>query len=124
MSGAPRFVSDPGSRVELKASAADQTPGYSHSEAEAAIAKLRVRLNELQDLLYADRRFSLLVVLQGIDTSGKDGTVKSVFQEVGPLGCSVVSFGVPTEEELEHDYLWRYHVQTPRRGRVVIFNRS
>jgi PPK2 family polyphosphate:nucleotide phosphotransferase len=81
-------------------------------------------LNELQDLLYADRRYALLIVLQAIDTGGKDGTIKSVFQEVGPLGCNVVSFGVPTAEEAAHDYLWRYHKTAPERGKVTIFNRS
>jgi len=107
---------------------ADYGPGYtsgmSRDEALAAIVPLRLKLNELQDLLYADRRFGVLVVLQGIDTAGKDGTVRSVFQEVGPLGCSVVNFGVPSEEERAHDYLWRIHQQAPGRGRLVIFNRS
>lgn len=107
---------------------ADFDPGYDggmkREEAEAEIESLRTRLNELQDVLYADRRYALLVVLQGIDTAGKDGTIKSVFREVGPLGCSVVNFGVPTEEESRHDYLWRYHREAPRRGQLVIFNRS
>jgi len=106
----------------------DYDPGYSGDldrvRAEAEIAALRIRLNDLQDLLYADRRYALLVVLQAIDTGGKDGTIKSVFQEVGPLGCNVVSFGVPTAEELAHDYLWRYHKVAPERGKVTIFNRS
>lgn len=108
----------------LAAHAADRTPGASKESAAAELPRLRLRLNELQDLLYADRRLALLVILQGIDTAGKDGTIKSVFQEVGPLGCSVASFGVPTEEELAHDYLWRYHLATPGHGKVVIFNRS
>lgn len=98
--------------------------GMEKERALADIAGLRLRLNELQDVLYADRRFGLLVVLQGIDAAGKDGTVKSVFQEVGPLGCNVVSFGVPTAEEAAHDYLWRYHRQAPERGKLMIFNRS
>ena len=106
----------------------DYSPGYSgaydRARAEAEIVPLRIRLNDLQDVLYADRRFSLLIVLQGIDTAGKDGTIKSVFQQVGPLGCSVSNFGVPTDEELGHDFLWRYHQRTPKKGSVVIFNRS
>jgi PPK2 family polyphosphate:nucleotide phosphotransferase len=93
-------------------------------DAFAEMEKLRFRLNELQDLFYADGRFAMLIVLQAIDTGGKDGTVKSVFREVGPLGCNVVNFGVPTSEELSHDYLWRYHVKAPERGHVTIFNRS
>jgi PPK2 family polyphosphate:nucleotide phosphotransferase len=91
------------------------TNGMSRQEALDAITPLSVRLNELQDLLYADKRF---------DTAGKDGTIKGVFREVGPLGCSVVSFGVPTDEEHAHDYLWRYALRTPKRGEVVVFNRS
>ncbi|MEO8539939.1 MAG: polyphosphate kinase 2 family protein [bacterium] len=98
--------------------------GLSKSDGAAKIVDLRIRLNELQDVLYADARFGLLIVLQAIDTGGKDGTVKSVFQEVGPLGCQVVSFKVPTPEELAHDYLWRYRNVTPEKGHVTIFNRS
>jgi len=111
-------------RVDLTGYDPAATTGISKDEAKSEIVQLRTRLNDLQDMLYADRRFALLVVLQGIDTSGKDSTVKSVVQEVGPLGCSVVNFGVPTEEELAHDYLWRYHRQLPRRGYVTVFNRS
>ena len=100
------------------------TGGMSREAAEVEIVSLRIRLNDLQDHFFADRGHALLVVLQAIDTGGKDGTIKSVFQEVGPLGCSVVNFGVPTALELAHDYLWRYHNETPERGKVVIFNRS
>lgn len=100
------------------------TGGISRGDAEDELDALRRRLDSLQDLLFADRRFAMLVVLQGIDTSGKDGTIKSVFREVGPLGCAVANFGVPSEEESRHDFLWRYHAQAPRRGQVTIFNRS
>jgi PPK2 family polyphosphate:nucleotide phosphotransferase len=113
-----------GKTVDLRDYEPGHTGGMSREEALAAVAPLRLRLNELQDLLYADRRFAFLVVLQGIDAAGKDGTVRSVFQEVGPIGCSVVSFGVPSEEESAHDYLWRVHQQAPERGKLVIFNRS
>ncbi len=118
------LVPHPGKAVRLRDFEPGHTSGMSREEALAAIGPLRSRLNELQELLYADRRHALLVVLQGIDTAGKDGTVRSVFQEVGPLGCSVVSFGVPTQQESAHDYLWRVHQQAPERGKVVIFNRS
>jgi len=97
---------------------------FDKDRAVETMAALRVRLNELQDLLYADGRFAVLVVLQGIDTAGKDGTIRSVFEQVGPLGCSVENFGVPSAEELSHDFLWRYHLRAPRRGHIVIFNRS
>ncbi|MEO9254881.1 MAG: PPK2 family polyphosphate kinase [Tepidiformaceae bacterium] len=113
-----------GERVKLKDFDPGFTNGMKKSDCEEGIEGLRTRLNELQDLLYADKRYALLVVLQAIDTGGKDGTIKSVFREVGPLGCSVASFGVPTDLELRHDYLWRYHLRTPERGQVVIFNRS
>lgn len=98
--------------------------GIDRKAAEDETDVLRGRLNDLQDTLYADRRFALLVVLQGIDTAGKDGTIRSVFRDVGPLGCSVANFGVPTDEEKAHDFLWRYHHRTPEKGKFVIFNRS
>lgn len=113
-----------GKKFDLDDYAPGYSGGYDRARAEAEIVALRIRLNDLQDVLYADRRFSLLIVLQGIDTAGKDGTIKSVFQQVGPLGCSVSNFGVPTDEELGHDFLWRYHQRTPKKGSVVIFNRS
>ena len=81
-------------------------------------------IDALQDRLYAEQTRSLLVVLQGIDTSGKDGTVRGVFNECGPLGVNVKAFGRPTELELRHDYLWRVHEAAPRRGMIGIFNRS
>jgi PPK2 family polyphosphate:nucleotide phosphotransferase len=84
----------------------------------------RKRLKKLQSLLYADGRYALLVVLQGRDASGKDGTVKKVFRSVNPMGCEVTSFKVPTDIEQEHDFLWRIHQRVPKRGIIGIFNRS
>lgn len=84
----------------------------------------RKRLKKLQSVFYADGRFALLVVLQGRDASGKDGTVKKVFRSVNPMGCEVTSFKVPTDIELEHDFLWRIHQRVPRRHIIGIFNRS
>ncbi len=98
--------------------------GHDRESGEGELSKLRLKLNEQQDMLFADGRYALLVVLQGIDAAGKDGTSKSVFREVSPLGCSVVSFGVPSEEEKNHDYLWRIHSACPEKGKVVVFNRS
>jgi PPK2 family polyphosphate:nucleotide phosphotransferase len=118
------IVPPAGERVKLSDYDPRFTDGMEKDEGEKLIEELRTRLNELQDILYADQRYALLVVLQAIDTGGKDGTIKSVFREVGPLGCSVASFGVPTDVELKHDYLWRYHLHTPERGKVMIFNRS
>jgi PPK2 family polyphosphate:nucleotide phosphotransferase len=82
------------------------------------------RIAALQRLLYADRRYALLIVLQGRDASGKDGTIRKVFTSVNPQGCEVSSFGIPTEIERRHDYLWRIHARMPARGMIGIFNRS
>ncbi len=81
-------------------------------------------LASLQELLYAAHMHAVLVVLQGIDTAGKDGTIRHVFSGVNPQACRVATFGVPSAEEAAHDYLWRIHRQTPARGQIVIFNRS
>jgi PPK2 family polyphosphate:nucleotide phosphotransferase len=78
----------------------------------------------VQELLFAAGTHSLLVIFQGMDTSGKDGATRDVFREVNPSGCRVASFGVPTEEELGHDFLWRIHQKLPARGQIVVFNRS
>jgi len=90
----------------------------------AVLASQRRQLAELQRLLWADGDRSLLLVLQAMDTGGKDGTIRKVFTGVNPQGVDVRSFGVPSDLELDHDYLWRVHVQTPRKGRIGIFNRS
>jgi len=119
-----RITFPPGTRIDLRTFDPRATNGLSREEAEAELVGLRVRLNELQNVLYADARYALLVVLQGIDAAGKDSTVNSVFEQVGPIGCSVESFKVPTPEELAHDYLWRYHQKMPERGHITIFNRS
>jgi PPK2 family polyphosphate:nucleotide phosphotransferase len=93
-------------------------------ELEDAAKNQRKRIKKLQPKLYADARFALLVVLQGRDASGKDGTVKNVFRSVNPMGCEVASFKQPTELELEHDFLWRIEQRVPRRRMIGIFNRS
>ncbi len=93
-------------------------------EAEASTAAYAKAIDDLQDRLYAEGTRSLLVVLQGIDTSGKDGTVRGVFNRCGPLGVRVTAFGRPTDIELAHDYLWRVHQAVPRRGHIGVFNRS
>ena len=82
-----------------------------------ALEALALELDTLQNLFYADRRFKLLVVLQGLDTSGKDGTVRAVFSQTSPLGVHTHSWKVPTEVERDHDYLWRIHQPTPARAR-------
>src|SRR3989475_10233771 len=82
------------------------------------------RLAKLQERLYAQHQWALLVVLQGLDAAGKDGVIKHVMSGVNPQGCSVFSFKSPSTEELDHDYLWRAHKCLPERGRIGIFNRS
>lgn len=93
-------------------------------EGEKAMKQLNKRLEELQELLWADRRHRLLVVLQAMDTGGKDGTIRKVFEGVNPVGVRVASFKQPTPPELAHDYLWRVHPHVPGDGEIVIFNRS
>lgn len=88
------------------------------------LEELNKELEELQELLYAEGKHKVLVVLQGMDTSGKDGVIRHVFEGVNPQGVRVASFKVPTEEELSRDYLWRVHKQVPGKGEIVIFNRS
>ncbi len=94
------------------------------SEAEKCIQQFNTELESLQELLYAEGKHKVLVVLQGMDTSGKDGVIRKVFEGVNPQGVRVASFKVPTAPELAHDYLWRIHQQVPGRGEMVIFNRS
>ena len=81
-------------------------------------------MEELQEKLYAEHKHKLLIVLQAMDTGGKDGTIRRVFEGVNPSGVRVAHFGVPTPEELDHDFLWRVHTQVPGKGEIVIFNRS
>jgi len=114
-----------GSKVKLK----DYDPGYTDEQndrasSEAVLQTLSNELSELQELLAAAQHQSLLVVLQGMDTSGKDGTIRHVLSHVNPQACKVYSFKAPTQEELAHDFLWRIHKTTPGKGIMTIFNRS
>jgi PPK2 family polyphosphate:nucleotide phosphotransferase len=116
---------DAGSKVKLK----DYDPGYTEklndrASADQELQALSNELSELQELLAAAQQHSLLVVLQGMDTSGKDGTIRHVLSHVNPQGCDVYSFKAPTLEELAHDFLWRIHRVTPGKGVMGIFNRS
>lgn len=96
----------------------------SKKDAKASLEEDALAINVLQDALFACKAGALLVVMQGIDTSGKDGATKETFRYTSPLGVNVFGFGKPTEEELAHDYLWRLHQRTPKRGYVHVFNRS
>ena len=86
--------------------------------------KLKFRLEELQNLMFAEGKHALLVIIQGMDASGKDGAIKNVFESVNPMGCQVTSFKAPTSLEMKHDFLWRIHQQVPEKGVIGIFNRS
>jgi PPK2 family polyphosphate:nucleotide phosphotransferase len=100
------------------------TAGLSKRKGERRLKELGEELDNLQELLYAAGQHALLVVLQGLDTSGKDGAIRGVFDFVDPQGCRVQAFGPPTDLELGHDFLWRVHQKTPERGMIVVFNRS
>jgi len=117
------ILDSPGS-VSLDQLDPDDTGDLGKKEALQELGKLQRRLGELQELLFGARQHSVLIVLQGMDTSGKDGTIKDVMADVSPAGCQVSYFSVPTNEELAHDYLWRVHQRTPARGVLAIFNRS
>jgi PPK2 family polyphosphate:nucleotide phosphotransferase len=93
-------------------------------DAEKRLGELNLKLEELQELLYAEHKHKVLIVLQAMDTGGKDGTISHVFEGVNPQGVRVANFKVPSPEELDHDYLWRVHRQAPGKGEIVIFNRS
>ena len=114
-----------GKDVRLSKWEPDATPGCAdRDEAEARVAQLIERIDELQYLLHAESRQSLLIVLQGMDTAGKDGLIRKVMTAFNPQGCRVWPFKVPTPLEAEHDFLWRIHAAAPPRGGVSIFNRS
>lgn len=116
---------NPGRRVSLALADADETFGVREGGKTERATEARIkRIGELVHVLGADRRFSLLVVLQGMDTSGKDGAIRHVFAAVDPQLMRVHAFKQPTPEELGHDFLWRIHQQTPRSGELVVFNRS
>ena len=93
-------------------------------EAKDALRDLNQRLETLQELLHAEHKHKIMIILQAMDSGGKDGTIRHVFEGVNPKGVKAASFGVPTERELEHDYLWRIHQQAPGAGEIVISNRS
>ena len=114
----PRFV-----LADLDPSAKPFSSGDKQGD-KAAVEALAIELDGLQNLFYADKRYKLLVILQGTDTSGKDGTLRDVFNRMSPLGVHTAGWKAPNEEERAHDYLWRIHQQMPAAGETMIFNRS
>jgi PPK2 family polyphosphate:nucleotide phosphotransferase len=115
---------EPGTRVRLEGQDHGATHGWHKAEAQPELAKQLERLATLQDRFWAEAKRSVLVVLQGIDAAGKDGTIKKVMTAFNPQGTPVTAFKVPSAEELAHDYLWRVHKAVPRKGEIGIFNRS
>jgi PPK2 family polyphosphate:nucleotide phosphotransferase len=114
----------PGTTVRLARIDPNETHGHDRARAQAELAAGLERLTDLQDRLWAEQKHPVLIVLQGIDAAGKDGSVKHVMSAFNPMGCTVTSFKVPTPIELAHDYLWRVHQRTPGKGEIAIFNRS
>src|ERR1022692_2896426 len=121
---AKELIVHPGSKVRLADIDAGATHGVDKADAEGQLEKNRQRLSVLQYMLYAEAKRSVLVVLQGIDAGGKDGTIKHVMSGLNPQGVTVTSFKVPEGEEKRHDYLWRIHQAVPEWGKIGIFNRS
>ncbi len=122
---AKRFVVEPGKKLKLSNRDPDDTAGVpSKAACESALQKNIQQLFDLQTLLAAGDEYAVLVVLQAMDAGGKDGTIRHVMTGLNPQACHVTSFKVPTEEERQHDFLWRVHRAMPRRGEIGIFNRS
>jgi PPK2 family polyphosphate:nucleotide phosphotransferase len=125
MDFASRFRVKPRGRVSLRSVNPRDTAGVKgKTEAEARLAAAALRLAELQERMFALHTWSVLLVFQAMDAAGKDGTIKHVLSAVNPRGCRVMSFGVPSEEELNHDYLWRTSRALPERGTIAVHNRS
>ncbi|QTN32776.1 polyphosphate kinase 2 family protein [Akkermansiaceae bacterium] len=122
-----KYLVEPGSKVDLGKIDSDERELFGKGgkeESYAAFDKLQDELQLLQKMLYAQNKHRILVVMQAMDTGGKDGCIKHVFSRIDPQGIHVRSFKKPSEEELAHDFLWRVHDKVPRNGQLVIFNRS
>jgi PPK2 family polyphosphate:nucleotide phosphotransferase len=121
-----RFLVRPGHRPRLDRIDPDDHANFPETKADAGaeLVRLTARLVKLQELLYAEHKHAVLVVLQGMDSAGKDGTIRRVFDGVDPQGVRVASFKQPTPDEVDHDFLWRVHARVPALGEMVLFNRS
>jgi PPK2 family polyphosphate:nucleotide phosphotransferase len=124
MSFIKEFRIKPGKSVRLKDHNPSETLDFTKQQAEIKIEENINALYDYQYLLYAEDRRSLLIVLQGMDAAGKDGTIRHVMKGLNPQGCTVTPFKVPSSEELDHDFLWRIHKAAPAKGDIAIFNRS
>ncbi len=121
-----KFLIKPETKVKLSKWDPNDTGDFNGGKEEglAKLEKLNGKLESLQELLFAEHKHKVLIVLQAMDTGGKDGAIRRVFDRVNPAGVRVASFKAPTAEELDHDFLWRIHKQVPGKGEMVIFNRS
>ena len=120
-----KLIVEPGARVKLR----EVDPDYhgKHESHKSALPEIQANIqktDQLQYLMYAEKKHALLIVLQGLDAAGKDGVVRHVITGMNPAGCKVIGFKQPTAEDLEHDFLWRIHPHVPNKGNVAIFNRS
>ncbi|MBZ8179419.1 polyphosphate kinase 2 family protein [Oscillatoria salina] len=121
----PSYRVKPGERISLAEIDPNQSEDYqTKKDIKKKLKREKKRLATLQERFYAENKRSLLIVLQSMDTGGKDGTIKHVFQGINPQGCRVWSFKMPSQEEASHDFLWRYHQRAPKQGMITIFNRS
>src|SRR5580698_7275226 len=111
-------------KIDLKETDTRAPKEFDKKETKEKLEKVLQELDDLQNLLYAESKHSLLVVIQGMDASGKDGAVRNVFGKLNPQGVLVRSFKTPTAEELAHDFLWRIHCHAPQKGYIQVFNRS
>jgi PPK2 family polyphosphate:nucleotide phosphotransferase len=120
-----RFRVRPGARIKLKEFDPEfKDPKLTHQDAAQLLEKYRQKLRKLQEMLFVERKRSLLICLQAMDTGGKDGAINHVLGSMNPQGCRVTAFREPSREEASHHFLWRIHRAVPARGEVVIFNRS
>ncbi|MEE9416177.1 MAG: PPK2 family polyphosphate kinase [Acidimicrobiales bacterium] len=119
-----RYRVSEGAEVDLSDWETNENGGYDKDEAKAETEVLNLELEALQELLYAEGKHKVLLVLQATDTGGKDGTIRRVLDRLNPAGVQVASFKKPTSVELAHDYLWRVHQHAPKNGHMVVFNRS
>ena len=121
-----KYLVEPGQKVKLSEWDPNDTSEFKGGKEQGRVEVLKqnLRLRELQEVLFAEHKHKILIVLQAMDTGGKDGVIQHVFEGVNPNGTRVANFKQPAGEELEHDYLWRVHRQVPAKGELVIFNRS
>ncbi len=121
-----KYMVEPGGKINLSKMNPAETALFEDGKKVALEKneKMRSKIDSMQEMLYAQKKHRILIVLQGIDTAGKDGTIRHVFEGVNPQGVKVASFKKPTEPESDHDFLWRVHPHVPGKGEIVIFNRS